>query len=189
MQRHDVFRSVAAVGDAEFDASTRRFRLRLSADLRPFLFGLHGDFSRAHTASVFKLRTPYAILFYLHLRRYVGYTKKREHTVTVQDLLTALQVPSKSEYTRDWWRFESDILRPALREVQEKTELRATYTVERSGRTDRTHGPVTGIVFRVREDAAALAAQRKPLVSPPAPPPPSENEQGGREGSDPGRAR
>lgn len=124
--------------------------LRLNSLVKPFLL-LDAPFNyrRLHLHSIYKLRSVYSILLYMFLRRFIGRKKEQQHNVSYDDLLTALQI-NGTYYRKRHAEFETDVLRTSIKEINEKTELKASYKIERDTEAP-LRGPVHMIQFVLNE--------------------------------------
>jgi len=115
-------------------------RLKLNAELEPYLLDLR-SYRRLHR-SVFKLRSPSAVLLYVYLRRFIG-LKQRRHRVPFAALTKVMWVD------KGWHVFRRDNLQPAIAEINRETELKVDYSPERGGH--RKRGEVEAVIFELSE--------------------------------------
>ncbi len=139
---------IPAMAVAWLDDETGVISLQLNEKLKPYLLRL--DTYRELYPPMLQLRSPRAVLLYMLLRKCVGRkAAKNEHRVTYQDLCRVIQARKM-----DWWKFEPDILEPAIKDINKTTELRVRYKPVRQGRTDRKRGKVDSVMFTVRQRKA-----------------------------------
>lgn len=143
--------------------------LKLNRELKPYLLRLESRYRQLHR-SVLKLRSPYSMLLYVYLRRFIGLDRLRQ-PVSVRDLLSAMRVDDKMP----WAAFRKDYLQPAIDEITDKTELQIKYFPERGGRLDRKRGEVATVMFEVIERNQAVEADKEtksieaPVIRPRSP--------------------
>jgi hypothetical protein len=131
------FMVLGVLSICELDSATGLVRLRLNADLEPFLLRLENKFFRI-SPRIMKLRSARAINLYLLLRRWAWMKRCR---TSLKELRSVLHLPK----AMPWWIFQRDILEPSLREINSVTDIRAVHKPEREGE----RGKVQAVHFQI----------------------------------------
>ena len=164
----DETHSVRMIDEAQVVHASGLIRLRVSKQMIPYVLGLKKEFTQQYISSIMKFRSVSSVLLYGLVRQFVGFTSKKVHRVDIRDLFIALHInPDNYEkYLKNWWLFDQNVLRPAAKQVCERTELRFNYYPVRSGCTDRKRGHVDAVVFaNVKEEKSIEHHQeQKPSV-------------------------
>jgi hypothetical protein len=135
----NVFSAVPVTAIAKLDKDTGDIKLKLNPELQPYLLNLR-NYRQLHP-SILKLRTQRAVLLYQYLRRFV-HLENHKKRVPMKDLQRVMQS------TAPWKEFRRFHLDPVLKDINEKTELQASYKVERPDGY-RHRGKVEALVFKV----------------------------------------
>ena len=114
---------------AKYNKGDEYIEVQFHPDLKPYLLELKRRFTKVPLKQVLQLRSKYAIRLYELLKRYedTGF-----RTDPLPELREKLGV-EKNEYPvfKD---FEKRVLKPAVKEINEKTDLEVSYTKIRTGR-------------------------------------------------------
>lgn len=147
-RRDGVYTRINCISRADFDHKTGMAYFKLSDEVAPYFINLRRKY-RQLTRKALKLRSKRSMLLYLHARKYVG-LRRPEHNVPLSALHHAMQVSDEI----DWAAFNKDILKPAVEEVNRKTEIHIAYNPERFA--GRQRGAVNRVTLRVTERRAQL---------------------------------
>ena len=122
--------------------------VRIDEDLKQYLLQLRDNFTSVRLKYVFRLASTYSIRIYELL---VQYQQVRRRTVTVGDLRRMLDIdPEKYSL---WADFERRVLGAAVKEINEKTDLKCRYKKVKQGRN------ITEIEFTFRSKEREAAAE------------------------------
>ena len=114
---------------AEYNKGEEYIEVQFHPDLKPFLLELKERFTKIPLTIVLQLSSKYAIRLYELLKQYqeTGYRIDK-----IEDLRAMLGV-EKHEYKR-FFDFERFVLKQAINEINEKTDLQVSYTKKKKGR-------------------------------------------------------
>ncbi len=144
--RSDAGRFVTApfMGISELDESGTTACLQLNDNLEPYLLNLQKNY-RQLLPSVLELQSVRSMLLYILVRKQIGLRWLRCLHVPFAELLSAMQVREQTP----WAAFHKDYLKPAVAEINLRTELRIGYCPERGGH--RKRGEIEAVRFEVAE--------------------------------------
>ena len=120
---------------------------KINEYLMPYLVQLHGRFTTYYLNQITPLKSAYSIRMYEILRQFLPLNdvkkgrQKGHRKVAIADLRGMLGVPEKKY--RLFSRFRVDVIEKTQKELEEKTDLKFTFQLEKRGRT------ITGINFTI----------------------------------------
>ncbi len=106
-----------------------RFEFKISPEAQPLLLELGGNFTRYRLADVYQFRAASTWKLYELLKRWLT---KKEWAIELDELRLLLGVSGK--YPR-WSDFEKRIVKPATAEINELSDIQASYEKIKRGRT------------------------------------------------------
>jgi len=98
--------------------------LEFHPELKPFLLALKGNFTMYELRAVIRLQSHYSLRIYQFLKFNQGIAKRdgrRSATVSVEWMKQYLDIPP--DQYRKYGHFKSRILKPARKDIEEKTDL------------------------------------------------------------------
>lgn len=107
-----------------------KVKVRIDEDMAPYLFDLQEKFTSYGLYNVLKMKSQYSIRLFELLKSYAYQLQK---TFEVDELKKLLMVDAVKSY-HDYGMFRQKVLEPAIREVNELTELNITMEPETKGR-------------------------------------------------------
>jgi len=128
---------------AEYKEGDSFIEVQFHPDLKPYLLELKKRFTKIPLKQILQLRSKYAIRLYELLKRYkdtgfrTDYLPELRKKIGVED----------NEYTR-FFDFEKRVLKPAIKEINEKTDLQVSYKKKKTGRK------ITHIEFKFKSKNA-----------------------------------
>jgi plasmid replication initiation protein len=133
----------------EYLTGTGITEIKLSEDILPHLFHLKDNFTSYGLAAALRLTSKYAKRIYQLCSQWkdLGETKKYD----VQDLKKTLGLidDKGNEKMRQFGQLRSFVLDPAVKQINEHTELQVSYKLEKVGRSFKN------IIFTVKPQALA----------------------------------
>ncbi|WP_297473571.1 replication initiation protein [Persephonella sp.] len=114
---------------AKYNEGAEHIEVQFHPDLKPYLLELKKRFTKIPLKQVLQLRSKYAIRLYELLKRYEDTGFRTDY---LPELRRKLGIEEK-EYSR-FFDFERYVLKPAVKEINEKTDLEVSYTKKRTGR-------------------------------------------------------
>jgi hypothetical protein len=158
------------MGLSKLDESGTTACLQLNDKLEPYLLDLQKNY-RQLNHSVLELQSVRSMLLYIFVRKFIGLRWVRARAL-FSELLSVMQVNEQMA----WATFHKDYLKPAVAEINLRTELRLVCLPERAGH--RKRGGVEAVKFEVTEKAEREQADpdhrtaagdqgtRRPLIEP-----------------------
>ena len=116
--------------------------LRFAKDIIPFISLLEGNFKPYLLEAVAGMSSIYGIRFYELLMQWES---KGEREIALVDLKRMLELEGKYAAIKD---FKVYVLEPAMRDINEHSDLEASYTQRKAGRV------VTHLIFKFQPKAA-----------------------------------
>jgi len=110
-----------------------------SEEVLKYISQLSSRFTSYHLHNVAKLGTPYAIRLYELL---IQFQTTKERTIKLDDFRSYLQLKNKYQLFKD---LSKRVIKPALEEINKKSNLNAFYSPVKSGRR------VTSLYFEFKE--------------------------------------
>jgi plasmid replication initiation protein len=128
---------------AEYQEGDSYIQVQFHPDLKPYLLELKERFTKIPLKQVLQLRSKYAIRLYELLKRYEDTGFRLDY---LPELRKKLGV-EESEY-KAFKDFEKRVLKPAVKEINEKTDLKISYIKKKTGRK------ITHIEFEINSKNA-----------------------------------
>ncbi len=111
--------------------------IKISDELKPFLIGLRGSFTRYPLAEIIQLKSTYAIRIYEILNGYMNDNNlphadvATEISLSIEELRKATDTEKKFERPYD---FKKKVIDIAIREINDKSKYHVTATTYKSGK-------------------------------------------------------
>lgn len=109
-------------------------RIRLDKDMKPFLLELKENFTRYELLNILCMKSKYSIRLYeLICSAHYHELETYRNYFELEDIRELLSVPEGTYQEFRW--LKAKVLDVAVQEIEEYTDKRVTYTVDRWGRT------------------------------------------------------
>ncbi|MDQ7055261.1 MAG: replication initiation protein [Persephonella sp.] len=128
---------------AEYKEGDSFIEVQFHPDLKPYLLELKQRFTKIPLKQVLQLRSKYAIRLYELLKRYEDTGFRTDYIPELREKLGV----KEGEYER-FFDFERRVLKPAIKEINEKTDLEVSYEKKKTGRK------ITHIEFEINSKNA-----------------------------------
>lgn len=138
-KRRNIIRDRRWIYEAAYLEDEGACELRFHPDIAPLLTALHRRFTSYDHAQIAELRSTYAIRLYEMLAQWRSTGELR---ITIEDLRHRLGLDDKYKRVSN---FRDRVIRPAVRELQQKTSLEIDCDEIKRGRA------LVSLVFRFRE--------------------------------------
>ncbi|MCK8496105.1 MULTISPECIES: replication initiation protein [Spirosoma] len=125
---------VSMISSAEYIAGQGVIEIGLDPKIRPFFFDLKQNFTAFQLHMALSLDSKYAKRVYEMLAQYKNLGQLTIEVVELKRRLYLYDEKTGVEQYRNWADFERRILSVAQKEINEKTDLRVTYTTVKQGR-------------------------------------------------------
>lgn len=144
----DEWRKINLVSSAHYSGKRHGIKIEFHPEMREFLLSLKGSFTRYQLSNVANLSTSYRYMLYKFLRSYAHH---RGVAVSLEELRSRLAVkPHEYESTRDLMK---RVIKPALEEINNSTDLAVTFDPLKEGRT------YVGLQFTITTKAGSELSQ------------------------------
>ena len=125
---------VAMISSAEYLVGQGIIEIGLDPKIRPYFFDLKENFTTFQLHMALSLDGKYAKRIYEMMSQYKNMGEFRIELAELKRRLALLDEKAGTEQYKNWSDFERRILEPAQREINEKTDLRFTYELSKTGR-------------------------------------------------------
>lgn len=127
-----------------------KISLEFTSQIAPYLFELHGNFTRINFEYASRLNTPFSFRLYQWLVREhrIKQGQYYELTMTLENIKVSAQLGDT--YSR-WVDFKKRVIEPAIDAINQKTNLSVSYTVTKQGRK------INAIMFTYIDEFARTA--------------------------------
>ena len=137
----------------EYMKGTGRIQIEFTNSIRPYLFELKDNFTSFQLYSALRLSSKYAKRIYAICSQWkdIGETKK----TTIQELKKMLYVVDSkgNEKFKQIGEFKRFVLDESVRQINERTDLHISYTLEKQGRSFKS------IAFQVKSQPLSVSPQ------------------------------
>ena len=118
-----VERSISWIGDVEIKEKDASITMRFNPHMQPYLFDLREKYTQYKLQNVLVFRGKYGIRLYEIMRSYTTQRaleddEEKDITITLEDLRYLLD----ADVYKRWVDFDRFILRPAIKEINERAE-------------------------------------------------------------------
>lgn len=171
IDQHDGLLQVAMLSSAKYVKGKGKIELSIDPRLRPYLIDIKNNFTSFQLHCVLSLSSKYAKWMFMQFSRWkdIGYV-----SFEIDELRTLLNLKDPNgklpeQYTQ-WVEFKKRILDTSVKQINESTDLKISYELEKKGRSFhrinftiiRTNKYQTVIPFEVEEtDREALQLKNK----------------------------
>lgn len=118
------------INRAEYFNGENRIEFKISDDIKPYLLNLKGNFTKLQLENAIKFSGKYTIRFYQFLMKLKNTTERKER-YELDDLYKMLMLPKSMQV---FGQFKRNVLDPSIKEINEKSEIKASYELGRTGR-------------------------------------------------------
>lgn len=118
------------VSSCEYFPGKGYVELEFSRKLIPYLVDLKKKFTAYQLGNILQLKGIYSIRLYELLKQYESLKRR---VFEVDELKRLLMIPANSSY-KDFGLFRTNVIKPALAEINSKTDIRVTFRGIRTGR-------------------------------------------------------
>lgn len=138
-QNKKTFKKFSFISYAEYREGRGYLLISIDKHLKPYLLKLKEKFTKVPLKYVFPLRSIYAVRLYELLKQYEGTGFRVDYLPDLREMLGI----EENEYTR-FDNFERRVLKTAIKEINEKTDLEVSYQKKKTGRK------ITHIEFKIK---------------------------------------
>jgi len=134
-----MFEKFSFISYAKYKEGEGYLIISIDKHLKPYLLQLKEQFSKVPLKHLFKLRSTYAVRLYELLKQYENTGYRVDYLPDLREMLGV----EPNEYPR-FDNFERRVLKQAIKEINEKTDLEVSYKKKKTGRK------ITHIEFEIR---------------------------------------
>lgn len=120
------------VPTAKYIAKTGTVLMRLNEDAKPYLLQLRDMFTSFELSNILNLKSKYSIRIYQLMK---SHSYRKELIITLDDLKYRLSLDDKKQKSyRLFSNVSERVLKPAMREINDKTDITIDYEAIKQGR-------------------------------------------------------
>lgn len=143
------------INRAEYFNGENAIEFKISDDIKPYLLKLKGNFTKLQLENAIKFNSKYTIRFYQFLMKLQNTTERKER-YELDDLYKMLMLPKSMQV---FGNFRQYVLDPSIKEINAKTEIKASYEI---GRTGRKYTNIT-LSYTTKQTEKTTEARRKAM--------------------------
>ena len=136
IEEADGLLQVALMSSAKYLKGQGRIQLTVAEELKPYLVDLKNNFTSFQLFCVLSMTSKYAKWLYVQFSRWkdVGYLA---YELEQLKFLLNLKDPlgKSPELYKQWGQFKDNVLEPAIKQINESSDLRVKYTTEKNGKS------------------------------------------------------
>lgn len=155
IQTQSGWRMFQWINRAEYFNGENAIEFKISDDIKPYLLKLKGNFTKLQLENAIKFNSKYTIRFYQFLMKLQNTTERKER-YELDDLYKMLMLPKT---LRSFGNFRQKVLDPSIKEINEKSEIKASYEI---GRTGRKYTNIT-LSYTTKQTEKTTEARRKAM--------------------------
>lgn len=118
------------ISRAEYFKGANTVEFKISDEMKPYLLKLKGNFTKLQIENAIKFNGKYTTRFYQFLMKLQN-TAERKEKYELSELYKMLMLPKSM---RVFGQFKRNVLDPSIDEINEKTDIKASYEIGRTGR-------------------------------------------------------
>jgi plasmid replication initiation protein len=136
IEEEDGLLQVALMSSAKYIKGQGRIQLTVAEELKPYLVDLKNNFTSFQLFCVLSMTSKYAKWLYVQFSRwkdlgYISYElEKLKFRLNLKD-----PKGKQPEQYKQWGQFKDNVLEPAIRQINESSDLRVSYDTEKKGKS------------------------------------------------------
>jgi plasmid replication initiation protein len=136
IEEEDGLLQVAMMSSAKYLRGQGKIQLSIADELKPYLVDLKNNFTSFQLFCVLSMTSKYAKWMYVQFSRWkdIGFLGYEVEQLKYRLNLKDPQGKAPEQY-RQWGQFKDYVLEPAVKQINELSDLRVSYTTEKKGRS------------------------------------------------------
>lgn len=136
IEEKDGLLQVSMMSSAKYLKGKGKIQLTISEDLKPYLVDLKNNFTSFQLYCVLSMSSKYAKWMYVQFSRWkdIGY-----YSYELDDLKILLNLKDPKgkvpEQYKQWGQFKDYVLEPAVRQINELSDISITFQIEKKGKS------------------------------------------------------
>lgn len=136
IEEEDGLLQVALMSSAKYIKGQGRIQLTIAEELKPYLVDLKNNFTSFQLFCVLSMTSKYAKWLYVQFSRWkdLGY-----HSYELEQLKFRLNLKDPKgkfpEQYKQWGQFKDNVLEPAIKQINETSDIRVSYETEKKGKS------------------------------------------------------
>lgn len=136
IEEEDGLLQVALMSSAKYIKGQGRIQLTVAEELKPYLVDLKNNFTSFQLFCVLSMTSKYAKWLYVQFSRWkdLGYLSYELEQLKFRLNLKDPKGKQPEQY-KQWGQFKDNVLEPAIRQINESSDLRVSYETEKRGKS------------------------------------------------------
>ena len=136
IEEEDGLLQVALMSSAKYLRGQGKIQLSITEDLKPYLVDLKNNFTSFQLFCVLSMTSKYAKWMYVQFSRWkdVGFLMYEVEQLKYRLNLKDPNSKAPEQY-KQWGQFRTNVLEPAIKQINELSDLRVSYTIEKKGKS------------------------------------------------------
>lgn len=136
IEEEDGLLQVALMSSAKYIKGQGRIQLTIAEELKPYLVDLKNNFTSFQLFCVLSMTSKYAKWLYVQFSRWkdLGY-----YSYELEQLKFRLNLKDPKgkfpEQYKQWGQFKDNVLEPAIKQINETSDIRVSYETEKKGKS------------------------------------------------------
>jgi len=136
IEEEDGLLQVAMMSSAKYLRGQGKIQLSIAEDLKPYLVDLKNNFTSFQLFCVLSMTSKYAKWMYVQFSRWkdVGFLMYEVEQLKYRLNLKDPNGKAPEQY-KQWGQFKDNVLEPAIKQINELSDLRVSYVIEKKGKS------------------------------------------------------
>jgi plasmid replication initiation protein len=136
IDEEDGLLQVAMMSSAKYLRGQGKIQLSIADELKPYLVDLKNNFTSFQLFCVLSMTSKYAKWMYVQFSRWkdVGFLAYEVEQLKYRLNLKDPHGKAPEQY-KQWGQFKDNVLEPAVKQINECSDLRVSYTIEKKGKS------------------------------------------------------
>jgi plasmid replication initiation protein len=136
IEEEDGLLQVAMMSSAKYLKGQGRIQLSIADELKPYLVDLKNNFTSFQLFCVLSMTSKYAKWLYVQFSRWkdIGFLSFEVEQLRIRLNLKDPDGRHPEQY-KQWGQFKDNVLEPAIKQINDLSDIRVTYTIEKKGKT------------------------------------------------------
>lgn len=135
IEEEDGLLQVAMMSSAKYMKGQGRIQLSIADELKPYLVDLKNNFTSFQLFCVLSMSSKYAKWLYVQFSRWkdIGHVSYEVEQLRYKLNLKDPNGKNPEQY-KQWGQFKDNVIEPAIKQINELSDIRVEYTIEKKGK-------------------------------------------------------